>query len=85
MVNVTVSPTLGVASLTDLLTCRSACCGASVALALSFVLSGSNWSAAETVAVLVRASGLTTRAPIISTALAPSASVPTVHTPVRLS
>src|SRR3954462_5737835 len=33
-VKVTVSPTLGVASLTDLLNARSACCGVSVALAV---------------------------------------------------
>ena len=43
------------------MTARSACCGVSVALALLLPVFGSNWSASLIVAVLVRASGLTTR------------------------
>ena len=39
---------------------RSACCGVSVALALLLPGFGSNWSVSVMVAVLVRASGLTT-------------------------
>ena len=44
MVKVIVSPTLGVASLTVLVTARSACCGVSVTLALLLLATGSNWS-----------------------------------------
>src|SRR5947208_2469026 len=52
-VKVMVSPTLGVALLTVLLTCRSARCGDSVALALLLPAFGSNWSLWLTAAVLV--------------------------------
>ena len=79
------SPTLGVALLTVFDTARSACCGVSVALAVLLAVFGSNWSAWLMVAVLVNATGLTTLAPIVSTDWAPSASVPTVHTPVLLT
>src|SRR5262249_35016341 len=65
-VKVMVSPTLGVALLTALARARSACCGVSVALAVLFVVSGSNWSAWLTTAVLVWAFGLTTRAVRVS-------------------
>src|SRR6516162_916381 len=41
-VNVIVSPTLGLALLTDLVSARSACCGVSVALAPLLPGSGSN-------------------------------------------
>ena len=44
-VKVMVSPTLGVGSLTVLVTARSACCGVSVALAVLLPGLGSNWSA----------------------------------------
>ena len=54
------SPTLGVASLTVLVTARSACWGVSVALAVLLPVFGSNWSASLMVAVLVCAAGLTT-------------------------
>src|SRR5262245_52382364 len=59
-VKVMVSPMLGVGLLTDLETARSACCGVSVTLAVLLAPIGSNWSAALTVAVLVRAAGLAT-------------------------
>ena len=54
------SPTLGVASLTVLVTDRSACWGVSVALAVLLAAFGSNWSASLMVPVLVCAAGLTT-------------------------
>ena len=44
-VKVIVSPTLGVGSLTVLVSARSACCGVSVALAVLLAVLGSNWSA----------------------------------------
>ena len=52
-VKVIVSPTLGVGLLTVLVSARSACCGVSVALAVLLPVSGSNWSQALIVAVLV--------------------------------
>ena len=76
------SPTLGVGLLTVLLTCRSACCGVSVALDVSLPVCGSNWSAAEMVAVLVCAAGLATVAVMVRVWLAEAATVPTVQTPV---
>ena len=81
-VKVMTSPTLGVASLTVLVRARSAWSGVSVALALLLAVFGSNWSARLTVAVLVRASGLSTRAWISSVAAAVGATVPTFQTPV---
>ena len=60
------SPTLGVGSLTVLVTARSACWGVSVALAVLLPVFGSNWSASLMVAVLVCATGLTTVAAIAS-------------------
>src|SRR3954464_10774702 len=57
---VTMSPTLGVAVLTLLLTTTSARCGVSVALALLLLLTGSNWSLALIIAVLAWGTGLTT-------------------------
>src|SRR5262249_44010787 len=83
-VNVIVSPTLGVASLTDLATARSAWCGVSVALAVLFPGSGSNWSAWLIVAVFVCALALDTRAAMISVCGAAVDTVPTVHSPVVL-
>ena len=50
MVKVIWSPTLGVASLTVLVTSRSACWGVSVALAVLLPVFGSNWSASLMVA-----------------------------------
>ena len=84
-VKVMTSPTLGVGSLTVLVTARSACCGVSVALPVLLAVFGSNWSASETVAVLVRASGLTTVGRMVRVAAAPLASVPTFHRPGRRS
>ena len=78
-VKVTLSPTFGVASLTVLLTARSARCGVSVALALLLPVTGSNWSEWEIVAVFVRASGETTRASIASVWGVVVVTVPTVH------
>ena len=60
-VNVITSPTFGVGLLTDLATCRSACCGVSVALATLLPAKGSNWSLWLTAATLVCGTGLTTR------------------------
>ena len=84
-VNVIVSPTLGVALLTAFARARSACCGVSVALALLFAVSGSNWSLCPTVAVLVCGLALTTVARIVSVCGIVVVTVPTVQTPVALS
>ena len=84
-VKVIVSPTLGVASLTVLVSARSACWGVSVALAVLLPVFGSNWSASLMVAVLVCAAGLTTVAVMVSVCGAPGPTVPTVQTPVTLS
>src|SRR5262249_4647271 len=81
-VKVIVSPTLGVGLLTALVTCRSACWGVSVVLALLLAGLGSNWSAPLTTAVLVWASGLATRAWICRVCGAPGATVPTAQVPV---
>src|ERR1700716_2294776 len=83
-VKVMVSPTLGVALLTILLTTRSACCGISVALALLLALLGSNWSARLTDAVLVWALGLTTLAKICKVCGVLVATLPTFQMPVVL-
>src|SRR5262245_47894600 len=83
-VKVMTSPTLGVGLLTDLVIPRSACRGVSVVLAVLLPPSGSNWSLWLTVAVLVVAAGLTTRAWTASVALAPPAKVQTPHRPVAL-
>src|SRR5205823_4483798 len=53
IINVMVLPTLGAALETVLATARLACCGVSVALALLFVLTGSNWSLLLMLAVFV--------------------------------
>jgi hypothetical protein len=79
------SSTLGVASLTDFASRRSACCGVSVAVPVSLAGLGSNWSAPRTVAVLLCGSGLSTRARICSVGEVPNATVPTVQTPLALS
>ena len=85
-VKVMVSPTLGVGvahrlgqrqvGLLRRLGGAGACC---------WPCSGSNWSASLTVAVLVWAAGLTTRACSVSVAEAAASTVPTVHSPVVLS
>src|SRR5262245_52054751 len=79
------SPTFGRASLTALVSRRSARCGVSVAVAVLLVGTGSNWSLWVTVAVLVSATGLTTVAWMVRVALVAPASVPTVHRPVLLT
>ena len=79
------SPTLGAASLTVLVRARSACCGVSVALALSLAVFGSNWSAWVMVPVLVCEVALTTVAVISSVGPPPELTVPTSHSPVLLS
>ena len=81
-VKVIVSPTFGVGSLTVLLTRRSACWGVSVALAVLLPWSGSNWSAALIVAVLVWASGLATVAVMVRVWGAAVVTVPTAQMPV---
>src|SRR4051812_27135863 len=80
-VKVMVSPTLGVASLTVFVTARSARCGVSVALAVLLLELGSNWSAAATVAVLVRASRLVTVAVIVKVCGLAGLTAPTSHVP----
>jgi hypothetical protein len=81
-VNVTVSPTFGVESLTAFVTARSACCGVSVTEAVLSPGFGSNWSTCETVAVFVRGSGDTTVAASTRVCGVPGATVPTSHRPV---
>src|SRR6478735_333132 len=81
-VNVTWSPTFGVALLTVLVNARSARRGVTVAEALLLPVLGSNWSAAETVAVLVRGRPDTTVAVSVSVADAGAVSVPTSQRPV---
>ena len=56
--------------------------GVSVALAALLPVSGSNWSAWLTVAVLVWAAGLVTVAVSVSVCGVPGMTVPTVQTPV---
>src|SRR4051812_26015118 len=80
--NAIVSPTLGFALLTVFRTARSACCGVSVALALLFVVTGSNWSLWLIDAVLVTVLGLSTRAVRVSVCAADGVTVPTLQTPV---
>src|SRR5262249_20874774 len=82
MVKVTVSPTLGVASLTNFVRARSACCGVSAGLAGVLPASESNWSAALMRAVFVWVKGLTTVAVSVRVACAPLARDPTIHRPV---
>jgi hypothetical protein len=81
-VKVTVSPTLGVALLTVLARARSACCGVAVALAVSLLVLGSNWSLWLIVAVFVWALGLCTRACSCRVCGVPTLTVPTVQAPV---
>src|SRR5262245_54902694 len=78
------SPTLGMGLLTVLVSCRSACCGVSVALVLLWAAVGSSWLAWVTVAVLVWATGMTTRACTCNVWGAPGAMVPTTQIPVVL-
>ncbi len=86
IVNVTVSPTLGVALSTDWLSPRSASWGVTVAAALLLLGLGSAWSAALMLAVLVLAFGLTTWAVRTSWGPGPEVpTVPTVHRPVALA
>jgi hypothetical protein len=80
-VKVTVSPTLGVGLFTIFVTARSAAPGVTVALAVLLAVFGSNWSAWLTVAVLVWAVGLATRAAKVKVGAAERATVPTVQTP----
>jgi hypothetical protein len=75
---------LGVASLTNLVTCRSASWGVAVALAWLLPGSGSNWSLWLTEAVLVWAPGLATVARISRVCASAGVTVPTNHTPVAL-
>ncbi len=78
-----VSPTLGVGSLTDFVSERSACRGVTRMLAVLLVGSGSYWSAWVIVAVLVVTFGPATRAAICRVWGAPGATVPTFQRPVR--
>src|SRR5262249_8021616 len=71
--------------LTVLVTCRSACCGVSMALAVLLPVIGSNWSAAVAVAVFVWAAGLVTRAWICKVWGAVGVTVPTVQIPGALA
>src|SRR5258706_218561 len=80
-----VSPTLGRALLTALLTDRSACCGSTPAVSLLLAVVGSNWSLWLTAAVLVRAAGLDTVARSSSVSGVVVVTVPTDQTPVALS
>jgi hypothetical protein len=79
------SPTLGVASLTVLVMARSACCGVSVALAVLLPGVGSNWSAAETVAVFVWTRALFTVAKIVRVTGLPGLTTLTDHSPATES
>src|SRR5262249_33321516 len=81
---VTVSPTLGRGSFTNLVTKRSACCGVTVELAWLLPPTGSNWSEWLMVAVLVCLLGLTTLAVSVNVAEAVLATAPTTHSPVLL-
>jgi hypothetical protein len=81
-VNVTVSPTFGVESLTAFVTARSACSGVSVAKAVLLAGFGSNWSACEINAAFVCALAEATVAWIVSVCGVPVVTVPTSHRPV---
>src|SRR5262245_3178333 len=80
-VKLTTSPTVGVGLSTNLVTARSASCGVTVALAWLFAVFGSN-SVAVAAPALVTGAGASTRAMIVSRAVACLASVPTAQTPV---
>ena len=82
IVNVMVSPTLGFTFETVLASTRSDCCGVSVAPALLFVVTGSNWSLSVIVAVLVCAAALITVAWNCKVCGVTVVTVPTVQTPV---
>src|SRR5262245_58352362 len=84
IVYVTLSPTLGVASSTILVTARSASSGSTSTLAVLSSVSGSNWSASAVLTFFVGC-GKSTRAVIVSRAVAPLARLPTVQTPVLWS
>ena len=89
IVNVMMSPTFGVASLTCLSMARSAYCGVSVTLAVLFSGSGS-YSVPETVAVFVTGKGLplvglSTVAVMNRTGKSEVVSVPTVQVITRVS
>src|SRR5262245_63604008 len=79
------SPRFGVASLTTLVTARSDFCGVTVVLAVLLLVSGSNWSAAVTLATFVTEFAPVTRASRVRTAWAPDPSEPTFQAPVALA
>ena len=93
IVNVTVSPTLGAGSSTDLSIARSADNGFSVALSwssspcesLAGVESGSNWSLVSTCATLVCGVPWSTVVWTVSVAVSPTANDPTSQMPVVVS
>ena len=93
IVNTTFWPTLCVGLSTSLVTDRSATVGvttsesrsSSAVGALPGVESGSNWLQAVTSAVLVFAPIVAVVAVIVSVAVPPLTTVPTVHTPVPLT
>src|SRR5262249_49075911 len=77
-VNVTVSPTLGVGSLTVFASARSACCGVAVVLAALLPVLGSTWAEWVIVAVFVCGPGLVTVTRSTNVADDPAATVPTL-------
>src|SRR5262249_34392659 len=81
IVNVTVSPTLGVSLLTVLLRDKSACCGSTDAVSLLLEVLGSNWSAWLTAAELACGLGLVSVTVMTSDCGVPGLTVPTVQTP----
>src|SRR6266446_22370 len=80
MVNVIVSPTLGLVLLTVLARTRSACWGVSLTEALLLLALGSYWSAWLTEAVFVWTLGLTTLARICKVCSVAVVTLPTVQT-----
>ena len=81
-VNVIVSPTFGVGSLTVLATARSASRVEMVDSPRSFVWSGSNWSVVATAATFVNEPGPGTATTIASVFSPPAGIAPTCQTPV---
>src|SRR5262245_54020042 len=79
-----VSPTLGLGWSTVFISCRSACCGVSVALAVLLPVLGSGWSLWLIVAVLVAVAALATVAVRVRVCGVPGLTVPAVQTPVVL-
>ena len=82
IVKVTLEPTFGVRLSTVLVTPTSADCPVTVAVAELLALTGSTWSSADLVAVLVTAAVPVTVATSKSVALAPLVSGPMVQTRV---